>query len=102
MAGASLLLNTKSPCWRALRLARALPAPVRGPRALAAVIPVGRHLFGRRHCSSPSGPASDGAVSLNSGIDKFVRDPAQALTQTLALEIELREHVVAPGDRNTE
>ena len=66
--------------------------------AVKAVHLVGRRLFGRRHCASPSGPVIDGAVSLRLCIDNFVRDPAQALTQALAVEIELREHVVAPGD----
>src|SRR6476646_3451898 len=38
---------------------------------------------------------------LELGIDNLVRDKAQTLTQTLAIEFDLRERVVASVDRGT-
>ena len=97
-----MLLNTASPCWRALRLARALPAPVRGPRLLRPFFRFAATFFADVIAHHRRGRRALVPWLLELGIDNFVRHPAQALTQTLALEIELREHVVAPGDRNTE
>ena len=98
-----MLLKAASPCRRALRLARAPPAPVRGPRlrrpltrlaALLFVEVIARHRRGRR-----AGRLTLGFAEL--AIDNVIGHLAQMVTEALAVEVKLPEHVLAPGHRAT-